>query len=622
MQQGMHLFVLIIYLTSLFFLGWFVIKKWFSGLPTLMSFVGSMLIGIDIGVPITYLLSILVKQTGEPILWGTILLIAILAVAALFVRVKKFPSNYSLTISDILIIFFAIIFSSWLMTKTFHGGTDGTLFVGSNNVFDFGNALGIVRSFSWGENIPFTSPFRAGLPLFYHFLFYFFVSIWEYFGVPVLWAINITSILSFSALLIIIYNIPQLLFKQKRITGWFAVILTVTNSTLAFWNILLSRGFSKETFMYIWRLPTYPYAGPFDGSAISLFMTLNNYVNQRHLAFATASGLFIIILMQKKISEKQVKILTSFIMGLLCGTLFFWNMAVCLLTGVVIAFLLALEKKWKDITAFVIPYGLCITFIMIPYIVVLGDLRALIAGLFSISSSIYAPATWTIADYLWQNLGILPIVACIGYIVLPQKTRKVSIPFIALFIGLCLYAGLGKHGFDQKFLSFLVIWIDILAAVGLVWIWNSYHYTGKIVSVILFGILTISGIVDLMPIKNEFAFPIVSKEILPVISWIHSNTSKDSVFVSYSDMIDPVVFAGRRNYFGFFGNVGLTDRSRIVQSIYNGNKNSALRSGVSYALIPKFAKNDFPYEINIKALSSAGTLVYDDSKFSIYAFDK
>ena len=83
------------------------------------------------------------------------------------------------------------------MFKTFHGGADGQLFVGSNNVFDFGHAIGIIRSFSWGNNIPFTSPFESGLPFFYHFFFYFFVAIWEYFGIPIVWAMNIVSIFSF-----------------------------------------------------------------------------------------------------------------------------------------------------------------------------------------------------------------------------------------------------------------------------------------------------------------------------------------------------------------------------------------------------------------------------------------
>jgi hypothetical protein len=525
-------------------------------------------------------------------------------------------------VSSIAILFFSFAVGFWVMTKTFHG-SGGELFVGSNNVFDFSHAVSVVRSFSWGNNIPFMSPFRAGLPLFYHFFFYFYMAIWEYFGVPILWAINIPSVLSFSALLIVVYYIPQILFKQKKIAGWFAVILTITNSSLAFWNILLSSGISKETLTYIWRLPTYPFAGPFDGSTISLFMTLNNYVNQRHLAFAIALGLFVITLAQKMIIEKQVKMRTSFIIGILCGLLFFWNMAVCLMSGIVIVFLLTLEKKWKDITAFVVPYGTSIVLFMIPYVAVLGDIKALVTGLFSVTApSVYTQATWTIGNYLWQNLGILPIIAAIGFMVIPKKMSKVFIPYIALFIGLCVYAGFGKHGFDQKFLSFLIITINLLAAIGLTWIWNQKKYLGKTIAIILFIILTISGIVDLMPIKNEFAYPLVSKENSPVIQWIAQNTSKDAVFVSYADMIDPVVFAGRKNYFGFFGNVGLTDRSRIVQLVYDGDKDAASDAHINYVLVPKFEKNDFPYKINIEAISTASARVYEDSKFSIYAIYK
>jgi hypothetical protein len=134
----------------------------------------------------------------------------------------------------------------------------------------------------------------------------------------------------------------------------------------------------------------------------------------------------------------------------------------------------------------------------------------------------------------------------------------------------------------------------------------------------LFIILTISELVDLMPIKNEFAFPLVSKENSQVIQWIAQNTPKDSVFVSYSDMIDPVVFAGRKNYFGFFGNVGLTDRSKVVQRVYDGDKNTALDEHITHVLVPKFEKSDFPYSINAESLNAISSLVYEDPKFSIY----
>ena len=131
------------------------------------------------------------------------------------------------------------------------------------------------------------------------------------------------------------------------------------------------------------------------------------------------------------------------------------------------------------------------------------------------------------------------------------------------------------------------------------------------------GILTVSGFIDLLPIKNEFAFPLIRKETIPLISWIHTKTSKKDVFVSYADMIDPVVLAGRKNYFGFFGNVGWYDRSLDVQKMYAGDIELAKTRGISYVLVPKWQKSDFPYQIQLDTLPIA----YEDARYRVFAVE-
>jgi len=140
-------------------------------MPLLLLGIGAFLLGIAIGVPITYLFSCIFARAGDSILWGTISYI-ILSLALIRRYTKISYHSIHLTLSEIVFVVFSVCFSYWLMTKTFHGSFDGQLFVGSNNVFDFGHALGIIRSFSWGNHILFTSPFQAGLPFFYHLFVY------------------------------------------------------------------------------------------------------------------------------------------------------------------------------------------------------------------------------------------------------------------------------------------------------------------------------------------------------------------------------------------------------------------------------------------------------------------
>lgn len=587
----MYPILVVIHQIALWIAGYGAVNLLVPKLPSLLSVAGGFLLGIGIGVPATYFLSLL---TGGSIFWATLIATA-LAVAAC-VRYQVSRVRIALDISSIALVLCSLIFATWMMTKTFHGGPSGELFVGSNNVFDFAHMLGQVRSMSWGDNIPFLSPFFAGLPMLYHFFFNFWTAMWEYFGVPAVWAVNIPSILSFTALLVVIYFLPQMLAKQKPFVGWIAVLLTVTNSSLTFLHVPL-----KD----LWHLPTYPFAGPFDGSTISIFVTLNSFVNQRHLAFSLAFALFVFLAVTRDRSK-------SLLWGAIAGTLFLWNMVVYLLLLFSVGVLFLWQRAWKRLLIFVLA---ALAVGILEFSPLIGFLSNVIFRL----PSLVAPSggtvtrSWNIFEYLWQNLGLLPMIAAAGYVVIARKARISVLPFVLLALFQFGLAAIGKRGFDQKLYSFFIIGLNLLGAVGIGWVWRKT----KVAAIILLFFLTVSGFIDLMPIKNEFAFPLISKESVPVISWIRDNTPKDAVFISYSDMIDPVVFAGRKNFFGFFGNVGWYDRSAQVQKIYAGDVALARDKGISYILIPKWDKSDFPYVIHRTSLTSVFPVVYEDSDYLI-----
>ncbi len=582
--------------------------------------IGEMIVGIGIGVPITYFLSCIMTFTGEPILWATILFIGVSIAVGRLVKVKRKASGSPLTISDMLIVLFSFIFGSWLMMKTFRAGGGGQLFVGSNNVFDFAHALGIIRSFSWGNNIPLSSPFESGLPFFYHFFFYFFVALWEYFGVPIVWAMNILSILSFASLLVMVYFLPQVLMKQGKLVGWVAVLLTITHSTLTFWYLIFQKGFNTSFVHTIWRLPTYPFAGPFDGSVISIFMTLNNYVNQRHLAFGIALGLFLIMCLIKLFDDKQLTKVKSSVLGVVTGCMFFWNIPISAIVGAIIVFFMLFKRRLSEAVAFSVSALIVVGIFLAPFIPGWKSVWSLILVVQGVQIGDVAGRIpeWNIFQYWWANLGILPVVALLGWLVIPKDRRRTMLPFLLLFIGLCFFAAYGKRGFDQKFLSFLIIPINILAATAGIWLWKQKSVMVKFVSIIIVFVLTISGFVDLFAIKNEFAFPLVEGDMVPVISWIGTNTPKNAVFVSYRDMIDPIVFAGRKNFFGFFGNLGWNVRSEPVGRIYRGDVGLARASDISYVLIPKWKKSDFPYIVNEQFFRSHFATAFESERYVIF----
>lgn len=609
---------------SLIFL-FFIFLSWYVGylllirivpkFPNLLLIVGSFLVGTVCVIPVVYVLANILLFTGQPIMWSLVVIDVLLIIISIIYRRRL---KIRLSYSDIVILAFSLTVSSWLMFKTFHGDVSGLLFVGSNNIFDFGHMIGLIRSISTGSNIPFMSPFQSGLPFFYHFFFMFYIALWEYFGVPLVFAMNIPSILSFSSLLVVIYCLPQVFGTTKRV-GWIAVLLTLTHPTVTFFKYFSEKGINSTALKELWNIPTYPYAGPFDGSTISIFMTLNNYVNQRHLAFSIALGLFLygivwhVLRHTKKLSLNMV-----LVFGVLVGLTFYWNMVICGIVTLFIFFLFVMHKQIKHASLFLLSGGAICFISLSPYIASGIPSVLFVSRMVTGSASGGNIPAWSGWQFLWDNLTILPLIAGIGYVTF-GKEKRAFLPFILLLIFVCILSVYRQRGFDQKLLSFSIIPINMLAGTGLVWMWERRSIVMKVLTLVAFFMLTASGAVDLLAIKNEFAFPLISTENAQVISWMKQNTPTASVFVSYADMIDPVVLAGRKNYFGFFGNAGAVDRSSNVRRIYAGDVELARSLHISYILVPKWEKSDFPYVVDNQKFIVNNLLLYEDEKYRIYS---
>ena len=115
-----------------------------------------------------------------------------------------------------------LLFSWWLMWHTFDY-RQKTLFIATKAWSDFSATLPLARSFSWGKNWPPEHPLFPGEPIKYHFLFYLGVGFLEKLGLNLGWALNLPSLLGFWGLLVMIYLLTKLLFKNKSI-GFLTVI--------------------------------------------------------------------------------------------------------------------------------------------------------------------------------------------------------------------------------------------------------------------------------------------------------------------------------------------------------------------------------------------------------------
>ena len=164
---------------------------------------------------------------------------------------------------DLFLLLMFGLFSWWLFDKSFgYDSVTNAFIIARHQVGDFALHLSLIRSFSWGNNFPPELPYFAGEPLPYHYLFDLLVGLLERVGVRIDMAFNGLSILFFSALLFLIYKLPQVIFAKSRLLGLLSVVLFLGNSSLAFISYFVQNGLSLSK---LWFLPDYLHMGPFDG---------------------------------------------------------------------------------------------------------------------------------------------------------------------------------------------------------------------------------------------------------------------------------------------------------------------------------------------------------------------
>lgn len=629
----MNYLYLILFHCSSLVTGWVITRVFFQSLPrstTVIRIIGSLLVGILATVTFTYFISTLLSSVhvADPLFVGVVASIAVGIMVSISVR-KSFRSIGKIitagNLSDLLIWFLLVLFSYVLFDKSFSVDSDGTLLVARNAIFDFGHHIGLVRSFSFGENVPFLSPFVAGWVHYYHFLFFFWIGILEHLHIPLSVGMNMASAFGFSTMLFFVYSIGKLLVtKNTWVVGGMAVGLTLTHSTLGFFRYLMDRGVSLSTIKDLWTLPDYPFAGPYDGAVISIHTTLNVFINQRHLSFAIAVFLFLFFIMLAKKSRDLSK-MEVIIMGIVTGLLSLWNVFIWGFTLLSFFFFFMLEKNKKNAVLFLL------TTIGISFLLILpwfSDISRVL--MFAGQTNMLAAKSTQIpfleqfsktCIYYWENLSILPFIAAFGFFALPKDVRRYFSLFAIWAFVLFILRATGLLVADQKPYNVWIVGVNLLAAIG---IWKLVKKKGAylVLAIFIFFIVTVSGVMDLMVIKNDYRYPMITKSDQQLISFLKNETPPSTIFFSYADIVDPVAFAGRINYFGYFKSAGTPDRTTSVkkgiEQIQLGVWPTLPDKDISYVVLPRVGRNDFPGFGNTKNFDMRFVRVFVNENWQVY----
>ena len=466
----------------------------------------------------------------------------------------------------------AFVFSSWLMWHTF-SYQNHTFYIATKAWSDFAAHLPLIRSFSWGQNFPPQYPLFPGPFIHYHFLFYALVGFLEKSGLSIDWALNLPSVLVFMTLILAIYFLAKLLFKS-RFVSFLSVILFLFNGSLSFLEFFKLHPISLRTPMEIFLNNTFPSFGPYDGKIVSAFWNLNIYTNQRHLALAFGLILWILILILKPALQNQkITSRQTILIGLLLGAMPFIHSAGFIMGIIIFASFFLLLKNQRRPLLIIILMALVLG---LPQIFLAQGAEA--TRNFQLNPGYLIASHLTLINFInyWVlNLGLSLFLIPLGFFKANSLAKKVFLAFCPLFLIGNLFQFSPEMAANHKFFNLFLIVGNLFTAYAIFLIWQR-KILGKILVLFLIFFLTLSGIIDFFPIKNDSLFTIDDAPKNSDIEWIKENTPPNSVFLNSSYLYNPTSLAGRKiflgwPYFAWSAGYDTNKRHEILRDIFSSS---------------------------------------------------
>src|SRR5881296_103202 len=290
--------------------GDFLCRRFYSFVSVAHRCAAAMLVGLLVSSWFTYLAGLAFFWASRPLLWGN-LLFFVTAVAVLsWPRWKRkirsvetetdlrhgsdlyLPRSKGSSIADWVLIAGYVALVSWMMFASFNS-KGSKLQIANPEYSDFGPNTAIMQSFAVGHNFPTEYPHFSGDRIRYHFLFYFQAGNLEVLGLDPAWSLNLLSITTLVAMLVLVMVLGQVLFDSRAV-GRLGSLLFFFFGSLSYIPFLQKQGSVRAALQAILHqreyLPTiFPYRGELWGTWSQV-----TYLNQRH--FASAIGILLLVL--------------------------------------------------------------------------------------------------------------------------------------------------------------------------------------------------------------------------------------------------------------------------------------------------------------------------------------
>src|SRR5438552_2061411 len=291
-------------------LGDFLCRRFYQFASVAHRCAAAILVGLLVSSWFTYLAGLAFFWTSRPLLLAN-LLFSVAAIALLSWPkwkgriLKRTPEEAHLkgsnlylprprgsSIADWLLIAGYVVLVSWMMFASFNT-KGGKLQIANPEYSDFGPNTAIMQSFAVGHNFPTEYPHFSGDRIRYHFLFYFQAGNLEVLGLDPAWSLNLLSITTLVAMLVLVMVLGQVLFDSRAV-GRLGSLLFFFFGSLSYIPFLQKQISVRAALQAIMHqreyLPTiFPYRGELWGTWSQV-----TFLNQRH--FASAIGILLLVL--------------------------------------------------------------------------------------------------------------------------------------------------------------------------------------------------------------------------------------------------------------------------------------------------------------------------------------
>jgi DNA-binding beta-propeller fold protein YncE len=600
------------YLAIAVVLGDALATRWFRPVTWFHRLAAAFLIGLLIATWVTYLTSLLFDgRTEDPLLVGNLASGWALALAAIAVYrwVPRRPDagrpRRRIRAWDVITLVAIGLLVTWMMTSTY-SYSNGELGIATGLWSDFGPTTAIAQNFALGDNFPTEYPHYAGEAIRYHFLFYFQVGNLTYLGLDPATANNVLSIGSMLAMLVLVTALGERLFRNAAV-GRIGAALFFFHGALSFIPYLAGLGSIDRIINDVPNLSAFLASGfPYRGEEWGIWSQIV-FLNQRHLASAIGILLVIVIFLLDRIdrderaapvaepapvSDNEPTVaadaepalaadavpaadeaavdtirhpvavvretladpwLGGYVLcGALAGMLPLWNGAMFIGAAALLAVWLVIFPRRPSMLVLAVVASV----VAIPQL--LWVRPGTMAGAQTYPSFYWGyivddPNLFNVARYLAFTFGPKLLLVAFAFVLVTWRERRVLIAFVALGAVAFLLQLSVEVLANHKFINAWLIVANLFVAYGLIRLWQARSVVAvpaRFVALGLVVIIVAGGVIDLMPVKNQFVIR-VGMQGDRLFEWVRNETDRNAVFLTDLHVVHRILLAGRRIYFGW-----------------------------------------------------------------------